>query len=105
MVVLEAMASALPVFSSDRAGAAELISSGKDGFIIPLDDWVEATTAGLRDRDLLRAIGGEAEKTARRHNWSMVVRDVEQVYFEATGSAEFVVDASRVSGSEYRYQQ
>jgi UDP-glucose:(heptosyl)LPS alpha-1,3-glucosyltransferase len=105
MVLLEAMASGLPVFSSDRAGAAELISSGKDGFIIPLDDWVEATTAGLRDRDLLRAIGGEAEKTARRHNWSMVVRDVEQVYFEATGSAEFVVDASRVSGSEYRYQQ
>jgi glycosyltransferase involved in cell wall biosynthesis len=105
MVVLEAMASALPVFSSNRAGAAELISSGKDGFIIPLDDWVEATTAGLRDRDLLRAIGGEAEKTARRHNWSMVVRDVEQVYFEATGSAEFAVDASRVSGSEYRYQQ
>ena len=105
MVVLEAMASGLAVFSSDRAGAAELISSGKDGFVIPLDDWVEATTLGLRDRDSLRAIGREAEKTARRHNWSTVVRDVEQVYFEATGSAELALDGSRVSGSEYRYQQ
>ena len=105
MVVLEAMASGLAVFSSDRAGAAELIRSGKDGFVIALDDWVDATAAGLRDRDSLRAIGCEAEKTARRHNWSTVVRDVEQVYFEATGSAELALDGSKVSGSEYRYQQ
>jgi UDP-glucose:(heptosyl)LPS alpha-1,3-glucosyltransferase len=85
MVVLEAMASGLAVFTSDRAGAAELIRSGKDGFVSPLDDWVEATTAGLRDRDSLRAIGGEAEKTAGRHDWSKVVRDVEQVYAEVAG--------------------
>lgn len=82
MVVLEAMASGLPVFSSDRAGAAELITSGKDGFVIPLAEWVETTAAALRDRDSLRAIGCEAEKTARRHDWSTVVTAVEQVYFE-----------------------
>ena len=99
MVLLEAMASGLPVFTSDRAGAAELIRSGKDGFVIPPGDWVDATTAGLRDRDSLRAVGCEAEKTARRHNWSTVVRDVEQVYIEATGSAELALDGSRVSGS------
>ena len=82
MVVLEAMAAGLPVFSSDRAGAAELITSGKDGIVSPLDDWVAATTAGLRDRDSLRAIGGAAEQTSRRHDWSTVVRKVEQVYYE-----------------------
>lgn len=80
MVLLEAMASGLPVFSSDRAGAAELISSGKDGHVIPLDGWVKETTVGLRDRDLLRAVGREAEKTARRHPWSKVIKEVEQVY-------------------------
>jgi UDP-glucose:(heptosyl)LPS alpha-1,3-glucosyltransferase len=82
MVLLEAMASGLPVFSSDRAGAAELITSGKDGFVIPLDDWVEVTAATLRDGDFLRAVGREAEQTARRHDWSTVVRAVEQVYFD-----------------------
>lgn len=80
MVLLEAMASGLPVFSSDQAGAAELIDSGKDGFVSSLDDWVETTVAGLRHRDSLRAIGREAEQTGRRHDWSTVVREVERVY-------------------------
>ena len=54
MVVLEAMAAGLPVFSSDRAGASELIDDGCDGFVTPLDDWVEAAAAGLRDEARLR---------------------------------------------------
>lgn len=88
MVVLEAMASGLPVFSSDCAGAAELIDSGKDGFVIPLNDWVEATVVRLRDRDSLQAIGREAEQTARQHDWPTVVREVEQIYFQTAVQAE-----------------
>jgi glycosyltransferase involved in cell wall biosynthesis len=87
MVLLEAMASGLPVFSSDRAGAAELIDTGRDGFVSALDDWVEATAAGLRNRDSLRAVGRAAEQTARRHDWSTVVREVEQVYFQTAARA------------------
>jgi UDP-glucose:(heptosyl)LPS alpha-1,3-glucosyltransferase len=86
LVVLEAMASGLPVFCSDRAGASELITPGKDGFVIPLDQWVEATVAGLRDRDSLRAIGCKAEKTARRHDWSTVVAAVDQLYTEVAAA-------------------
>lgn len=86
MVLLEAMASGLPVFSSDQAGAAELIDSGKDGFVSSLDDWVEATVAKLRDRDSLRAIGRAAEQTARRHDWQTVVREVEQVYLKTAAN-------------------
>jgi UDP-glucose:(heptosyl)LPS alpha-1,3-glucosyltransferase len=82
MVVLEAMASGLPVFSSDCAGASQLIESGTDGFVMPLDDWVRTTAAGLGDRDSLRAIGCEAEKKARQHDWLTVVRKVEEVYFQ-----------------------
>jgi UDP-glucose:(heptosyl)LPS alpha-1,3-glucosyltransferase len=86
MVLLEAMASGLPVFSSDQAGAAELIDSGEDGFVSSLDDWVEATVVRLRDRDSLRTIGREAELTAGKHDWSTVVRAVEQVYLQAVAS-------------------
>ena len=80
MVVLEAMASGLPVFCSDRAGAAELIQSGKDGFVSSLDDWVETTRDGLHYRERLREIGRAAEKTASLCDWSTVVQQTEQVY-------------------------
>ena len=82
MVVLEAMASGLPVFSSDCAGAAELIRSDQDGFVAPLNEWVEVTRAGLRDQDRLRQVGNAAQQSASRHDWPTVVRRVEQVYHE-----------------------
>jgi len=81
MVVLEAMAAGLPVFTSDRAGAAEIITSDHDGFVSPLDNWVEATAATLRNQLLLRTAGSEARKTARQHDWFKVVRKVEELYF------------------------
>lgn len=103
MVLLEAMAAGLPVFSSNQAGAAELIRHGEDGFVFPLDDWVEATVARLHERDALRAIGRQAEKTASVHDWSTVVREVEQVYCQ-TAANTGVLRTETPSG-EYRYQR
>jgi UDP-glucose:(heptosyl)LPS alpha-1,3-glucosyltransferase len=80
MVVLEAMAAGLPVFSSDCAGAAELIQSGHDGFVAPLEEWTEITSAALREPERLRQIGHTAEQSAIRYGWSTVVRRVEQLY-------------------------
>jgi UDP-glucose:(heptosyl)LPS alpha-1,3-glucosyltransferase len=96
MVALEAMASGLPVFSSDCAGASDLIHHGRDGFVIPLDDWVEATIARLRDHDLLERVGHDARKTAQRHNWQTVVGEVERVYVEAS---------ARSAGSEIQLKE
>ncbi|MGE0886146.1 MAG: glycosyltransferase family 4 protein [Blastocatellales bacterium] len=81
MVVLEAMASGLAVFCSDRAGAAELITTGSDGVTLSLDEWVEGTRMGLRDRARLDALGQQAAITAERHGWQSVVDKVERVYF------------------------
>lgn len=86
MVALEAMASGLAVFSSDRAGVSELIHHGRDGFVIALDDWVETTVAGLRDRDLLDKVGAEARKTAQQHDWQTMVREVERIYVKAAAA-------------------
>jgi len=86
LVVLEAMAAGLPVFSSDRAGAAELIASGRDGFVTPLDEWVEATAARLHDHALLQTTGRAAAQTARRHDWAKVVAAVEQLYTEVAAA-------------------
>lgn len=105
MVVLEAMASGLPVFSSDCAGAAELIGSGKDGFVVPLDDWVGVTAAALRDRDSLCAVGREAEKTAREHDWSKVVREVEQLYAQTAADADHSRGEPNQSGHRHQLPQ
>ena len=86
MVVLEAMASGLPVFSSDRAGAAELIDPGRDGFVSALRDWVETTSAALREVGSLLSVGRAAEETARRHDWTSVVCAVKKVYNQVVTS-------------------
>jgi UDP-glucose:(heptosyl)LPS alpha-1,3-glucosyltransferase len=86
MVLLEAMASGLAVFSSDRAGAAELIDSGRNGFVEPLTDWVETTAERLRNPELLQKTGRAAEQSAVRHDWHSVVKAVEQVYFEVAAA-------------------
>jgi glycosyltransferase involved in cell wall biosynthesis len=80
MVVLEAMAAGLPVITSDQAGAAELIEPGKDGFVLPLDQWVEAAQDILRTRAQWEAISAGARKTAQRHAWPSVLHEVEKVY-------------------------
>jgi UDP-glucose:(heptosyl)LPS alpha-1,3-glucosyltransferase len=82
MVLLEAMAAGLAVFSSERAGAAELIDSGLDGFVTPLQEWVETTAARLGDKALLKEMGHKAEQSARAHDWRTVVAEVEKLYFE-----------------------
>jgi UDP-glucose:(heptosyl)LPS alpha-1,3-glucosyltransferase len=80
MVVLEAMAAGLPVFTSDQAGAAEVIQSGKDGFVYPLAEWVGSTAMRLADRNSLERVGSTARQTAGRHDWPSVVTAVEKVY-------------------------
>jgi glycosyltransferase involved in cell wall biosynthesis len=80
MVILEAMASGLPVFTSDRAGAAELIEHEISGFVIPLDEWVAQTADRLRNVNRLRTVGAVAEEIAATHDWSSVVSAVEKVY-------------------------
>jgi UDP-glucose:(heptosyl)LPS alpha-1,3-glucosyltransferase len=79
MVLLEAMASGLPVFTSDCAGAAELITHGDDGYVLRLDEWVAGTREALLNAEL-GSIGRKAKQTASQHDWVRVARSVEQTY-------------------------
>jgi UDP-glucose:(heptosyl)LPS alpha-1,3-glucosyltransferase len=82
MVAMEAMASGLPVLSSDRAGIVELMDSGRDSVVFPLDEWVEGARQVLRNRDKLLELGRAAEATAQRRRWNAVVTEVETMYNE-----------------------
>lgn len=85
-VVLEAMASGLPVVVADRGGPATIVQHELTGFVCPTDD---ATAFADRVR-LLRAdpalrskMACEAQREATRRPWLTIMRQLETYYAEA----------------------
>ena len=74
MVVLEAMASGLPVIVSDHVGAKEIVRDGMDGFISPHRDvqaLMEKIEALYRDPERLREMGSLASARAKEFSWDL----------------------------------
>lgn len=73
MVVTEAFAQGLPVITTNRAGAADLIRHGVNGLIIPAGDpqaLAETLNWCITHRQELKAMRVEALKTAASWQWS-----------------------------------
>jgi len=80
-VLLEAMSSGLPVVASDHSGADDLVTEGKDGFIVPVRDverLAEAILWCYQHRDETRAMGQaarakiESQFTLEHYNQRMI---------------------------------
>jgi alpha-maltose-1-phosphate synthase len=89
-VLLEAMASGLPIVASDHSGADDVITDGKEGFIVPVRDvdrLAEAILWGYQHRDELRGMGRaarariESNFTLEHYNQRMI-----EVYREVAAS-------------------
>lgn len=73
LAILEAMACGVPVICTHNTGGADLITDGRDGFVIPIRDVTALTdllAAGLADRDRFYEIGQAARKVAERLTWA-----------------------------------
>lgn len=78
-VGIEAMASGLPIICSENSGVNDIVTEGKDGFVIPVSD-----RASLRDRmqwfidhrDRIEDMGRSACATAHRYTWSYYEQNV-----------------------------
>ena len=73
MVVTEAFSQGLPVITTPRAGAAELVREGVNGFVVPIADpdaLARALDWCLTHRAELRAMRAEARATAAAWQWS-----------------------------------
>ena len=74
LAVTEAMSYSKPVISSDRSAFKEIIKSGQNGFILPLDDrelWSATIIKLLKSSLLSKKIGQNAKKTVlEKFNWA-----------------------------------
>ncbi|ALT79546.1 glycosyltransferase family 4 protein [Paucibacter sp. KCTC 42545] len=81
-VTTEAMASGLAVLAFDYAAAAQLIRTGENGLLVPIDDaagFVQAAVAAAADLTACRALGVQACETARALDWSSIIARFEGV--------------------------
>ena len=86
LVVLEALASGLPVITSRFNGAGELITPGREGYVLddPADvDCLVEHLESLCDSDLRRQMADAARQLALRHSFARNVDELLGVYGEA----------------------
>lgn len=88
LTVLEAMACGLPIVLTRNAGAAELVTSGREGVLLPAlvgDGEVARVMEELAAHPEQRAVlGRQARRTAETYSWDRMVGEIEEVYDEVS---------------------
>ncbi|MHB8138242.1 MAG: glycosyltransferase family 4 protein [Smithellaceae bacterium] len=85
MVVLEAMAAGLPVMISNRVGATDLVTEGKNGFVIddPSDyAYIASRLNLLLDTNIRAKMSSAAYQTASENSWDSVAKQYSDIYDE-----------------------
>src|SRR5438445_9182725 len=86
IVLLEAMASGVPVAASDIPGFSQVVAPGEDGLLVPPRDpeaWTAALGTLLDDPPTRRRMGQNGVHKAQQYDWGRVVDSVLDVYGEA----------------------
>lgn len=99
IVLLEAMASGVPVLASAIPGFSQVVTHGEDGLLVrPGDssDWAEALDAVLADGAQRQAMARAGLRTSQRYDWARIVDVVLDVYTEARDRARHHMVAAGV---------
>src|SRR5947209_7471729 len=88
LVLLEAMASGMPVVTTESSGMTDLVEDSHDGiFVIPGD--AESLSAAIvklcRDPELRVRLGSAAQEKMKRYTWKKTARRTEAVFNRAIG--------------------
>lgn len=86
IVLLEAMASSIPVVASNIDGYRFVVEDGKEGFLVEpknSDDIAEKLIHLLKNEDLRVSMGNMGrKKTVEKFSWDKIASQVESYYFE-----------------------
>ncbi|HVO76507.1 MAG TPA: glycosyltransferase family 4 protein [Candidatus Bathyarchaeia archaeon] len=103
IVLLEAMASGVPIVASDIPGYRTVLTHAREGLLVPPRDPEEIARAVVRlarDATLRKELGLQGRETALRYDWPVVVRRLEALYRAVLGD-----EAARLEGENLRYSR
>lgn len=98
MVLIEAMASGLPIMATNRTGAEDLIVDGEQGFIInPSDSNMleEKIAWGFEHPDELFDMGQKAAMKAKKQSWDLYGDSVVKKYKEILDQSYYVHESRK----------
>jgi phosphatidylinositol alpha-mannosyltransferase len=90
IVLLEAMASGLPVVATEVPGYMSVLEPGKDSLTVRPKSWAELGAALVilaRDPELRRRLAAAGYEKAQRYSWPTVAKQIVEVYEEACRAA------------------
>lgn len=88
IVLLEAMASGIPLIASNIQGFRSVVSPGREGLMVEPRDpnrFAEAIIALGNDARLRSELGAHGIETARQHHWPIVVDKLERIFYGLLG--------------------
>ncbi|MBW4615429.1 MAG: glycosyltransferase family 4 protein [Desmonostoc vinosum HA7617-LM4] len=92
LVIIEAMASGLPVITASTTGAADLVTP-ESGLVLPDSSDAEALTQALllltSDRTLREKMGQAARTIAEQHSWTTMAQTYVDLFEELSKNAEY----------------
>jgi phosphatidyl-myo-inositol alpha-mannosyltransferase len=86
IVLLEALASGLPVVATEVEGYMSVLEPGRDSLTVQPKGWAELGSALIilaRDAELRRRLGAYGREKAGRFGWDVVAAQILEVYEEA----------------------
>lgn len=90
LALLEAMATGMPVVTTNVCGMGDVVEEGANGLLVPPAD-AESLAAALErlcnSTELRRQIGLQAQETMRKHTWRCVAKQLEAVLCAASNGA------------------
>ena len=91
LVLLEALASGLPVITATATGGAELVTP-ECGVVLPNSDDINALATALlslvSDRTLMQQMGQAARSVAEQHSWKIMAQTYVQLFEELSNNEE-----------------
>jgi phosphatidylinositol alpha-mannosyltransferase len=106
IVLLEAMASGVPVIASDIPGYASVLQHGKQGTLVEprnREALAISLVRMLADADLRRRMGEAGKERAAEYSWGKVAQKVLDFYHRSEGRRRARVRLKRIRSANRRY--